>query len=433
MAIEYKVTTKTYKMNNKITCPHCQNEIDVEEVLIHSFEKHYEAKFKLREKELTGTFSKKEDSIAKQVQELKEKTDNFNLLVEDRALKLSSQKEAQIKSSARKEIELEINDYKNQVGENKEALKNLSTELLGLRKASRAAEEEKENIRLEFEDQKEAYARLKIKEVQEKEEAKAGIKLREKELLIEQLGNQLLDAQRRIEQGSQERQGEAQELELEKLLKAIYPFDKITEVVKGANGADVIQEVVNMVHRSSGTIMYESKRTKKFSKEWIKKAKIDMGERNADIAVIVTETMPEGWTRFGLMDGVWICSFYEVQAISLILREMILRIGEVEIAQENKGTKMQYLYDYLTSGEFSRLMRGIVDGFTSMQSQLESEKRSISAIWKKREKQIQIVTKNSIDMYAAIKSIAGADLTEVPQLELSMEIEFDNLQSDQTN
>lgn len=425
MAIEYKVTTKTDKMNNKITCPHCQNEIDVEEVLIHSFEEHYESKYKLREKELVGSLSKKEKQIGDQWEELKLKEEGFNQLVEEKAINLSSKKEAEIKVAVRKEIEIEISDYKNQVGENKEKLKHLSTELLGMKKANRAVEQEKENLKLEFEYQKEAYARLKIKEVQEKEVAKAGIKLREKELLIEQLGNQLLDAQRRIEQGSQERQGEAQELELEKLLKAIYPFDKITEVVKGANGADVIQEVVNMVQRSSGTIMYESKRTKKFSKEWIKKAKIDMGERNADIAVIVTETMPEGWTRFGLMDGIWICSFYEVEAISLILREMILRIGEVEIAQENKGTKMQYLYDYLTSGEFSRLIRGIVDGFTSMQSQLESEKRSVTAIWKKREKQIQFVTQNAIDMYGAIKSIAGTDLASVPQLELPEELEID--------
>lgn len=412
-------------MNNKITCPHCQHEIDVEEVLVHSFEEQYEAKFKIREKELTGSFSKKEKLIADKVQELKEKTDNFNHLVEKQATELSREKEAHIKIAARKEIENEINDYKNQVGENKEMLKNLSTELLGVKKANRAAAEEKEKLQLEFEDQKEAYARLKIKEVQEREEAKAGIKMREKELLIEQLRDQLSDAQRRIEQGSQERQGEAQELELEKLLKGIYPFDKITEVVKGVHGADVIQEVLNMVQKLSGTIMYESKRTKKFSKDWVKKAKIDMGERNADIAVIVTETLPEGWTRFGLMDGVWICSFHEVEAISLILREMILRIGDVQIAQENKGSKMCYLYDYLTSGEFARLMQGIVDGFTSMQSQLDSEKRSMTAIWKKREKQIQRVTGNAVDMYGAIKSIAGADLVTVPQLEFTDELEFE--------
>lgn len=418
-------------MNNKITCPHCQQEIDVEEVLVHSIENKYESKFKIKEKDLASKYSKIELEMIKKDKELKIKSDNLHLLVHEEAAKISAEKEVQIRLAARKEVDIEISDYKNQVGENKEALKSLSTELLGLRKANRESEQEKENLKIEFDDQKEKYAKQKIKEVLEKEEVKSGLKLRERELLIEQLNNQLIDAQKRIEQGSQERQGEAQELELEKLLKSVYPFDKITEVVKGTYGADVIQEVFNIRQKLSGTIMYESKRTKKFMKDWVNKAKVDMGNRNADIAVIVTETMPEGWTRFGLMDGVWVCSFYEVEAISLILREMILKIGDVEIAQENKGTKMQYLYDYLTSGEFARLMTGIVDGFTSMQSQLESEKRSVSANWKKREKQIQIVTQNSIDMYGAIKAIAGADLMEVPQLEFSGELEFESLQSDQ--
>lgn len=412
-------------MENKIICPNCQQEIDVEEVLAHSIENRYEAKFKIMEKELSGNYSKKEQKIAEKEMELAEKGQKINILVEEKALALAAEKENQIKLAARKEIEIEITDYKNQVGENKAAMKTLTEELLGLRKANRTAEKEKEDLKNDFEEQKEAYARQRMLEMQQKEEAKMGLKLREKELLIEQLNSQLIEAQKRIEQGSQERQGEAQELELEKLLKTIYPFDNFTEIAKGQHGADVIQEVVNVMQKPAGTIMYESKRTKKFSKDWVKKAKVDMGDRNADLAVIVTETMPEGWTRFGLMDGVWICSFLEAEAISLVLREMILRIGEVEIAQENKGTKMQYIYDYLTSSEFSRLMRGIVDGFTSMQAQLDSEKRSVTAIWKKREKQIQFVTQNAIDMYGAIKSIAGADLAAVPQLELPEELEID--------
>jgi hypothetical protein len=412
-------------MNNKITCPHCQQEIDVEAVLIHSFEEEYEAKYKIKENELAGKLSLKEKEIKNKELQLAEKNNNINDLIEARASELSSEKEIQVRADIKQELELELTDYKNQVGENKKTMDTLKNELLETKRANRKAEEEKANIQLEFEEQKEMYGQQKAKEVKEKEEAKSGIKLREKDLLIEQLSEQLTNAQKRIEQGSQERQGEAQEVELENLLRTTYPYDKITEVAKGQHGADVIHEVFNMLQKHTGTIMFESKRTKKFSKDWIKKAKGDLLDRNADIAVIVTETMPEGWTRFGLMDGVWICSFYEVEAISLILREMILKIGDVEIAQENKGTKMQYLYDFLTSNEFGRMMTSIVDGFSSMQSQLDSEKRSITAIWKKREKQIQIVTQNAIDMYGAIKSIAGADLAAVPQLELPSELELE--------
>jgi hypothetical protein len=412
-------------MGNKITCPHCQTEIDVEEILVHSIEDRYQAQFRKKEKELVGLYAEKNQKYTERLNELNEKNNNINTLIEEGVKRLSLEKEGQIKAQVRKEIELEIADFKNQVGENKAALVSLKQELLEAKKANRAAEKEKEDLKVDFEDQKESYAKQKMKEVQEKEEVKMSLKVREKELLIEQLNNQLIEAQKRIEQGSQERQGEAQEVELEKLLKQTYPFDKITEILKGQNGADVIQEVINIMQKSAGTIMYESKRTKKFSKDWVQKAKKDMRDRNADIAVIVTETLPDGWTRFGLMDGVWICSYFEIEAISLIMREMVLRIGEVEISQENKGTKMQYLYDFLTSAEFARLMTGIVEGFTSMQSQLESEKRSITAIWKKREKQIQFVTQNSIDMYGAIKSIAGKDLVTVAQLELPEELELD--------
>ena len=293
-------------MNNKITCPHCQREIDVEEVLVHSFEEHYETKFKLREKELTSKLSRKEEEVNAKETLLEEKNQKIDVLVEEKAAELSAAKELQIKSALKKEMEIELADFKNQVDENKQALEAQRQELLELRKARRIAENEKEQLKLGFEEQKELYANQKVREVREKEESRMLLKVREKDILIEQLSNQLINAQKRIEQGSQERQGEAQELELETLLRATYPFDNVTEVAKGQHGADVIQEVFNLMQKQSGTIMYESKRTKKFSKDWVKKAKADMHDRNADIAVIVTETMPEGWIRFGLMDGVWV-------------------------------------------------------------------------------------------------------------------------------
>ena len=412
-------------MENKIKCPHCENEIDVEEILVHSIEERYKAKFTIRERELKDTYIKKELVIKEKQLELEEKNREINNLVESKAAELAEEKANKIKASVRKEVEVELTDYKNQIKENQQLNEAQNKEMLELKKAKRLAEQEKEQFKLNFEEQKEDYAKQKVAEAQEKEGAKMGIKIREKEILIEQLNNQLIEAQKKIEQGSQERQGEAQELELEKLIRTIYPFDKITEVARGQNGADVIQEVFNVLQKPSGIIMYESKRTKKFSKDWISKAKLDRQSRNADVAVIVTETMPDRWTKFGLMNGVWVCSFNEVEAVSLILREMMLRIGEIEIAQENKGTKMQYLYDYLTSSEFARLMTSIVEGFTSMKEQLESEKRSLTTIWKKRDKQIELVTKNAIDMYGAIKAIAGNDLAPVPKLEFTNELEFE--------
>jgi len=259
---------------------------------------------------------------------------------------------------------------------------------------------------------------LKIKNAAKEQ---AELKVKEKEDTIRQLQEQLTIAQQKIEQGSTQNQGEAQELLIEEYLEENFPFDTIVEVKKGALGADCVQIVNTRTAENCGKIYYESKRTKEFSRTWIYKLREDMRANGADVGVLVTSTLPKDMDRFGEINGVWVCTLSDFKALCFVLRESIISVFNATEAQENKGDKMTALYNYLTSNEFKMSVEGIVEGFVQMSEDLESEKRSLALIWKKREKQIQLVLNNTISMHGAIKGIAGSAIADIPRLQLPQE------------
>lgn len=213
-------------------------------------------------------------------------------------------------------------------------------------------------------------------------------------------------------------QGEVQELAIEDLLTKTYPFDKIHEVPKGIRGADSIQTVINSSQQECGSIVYESKRTKNFANIWIDKLKQDQITCKADLAVLVTETLPSDMDRFGEKNGVWICGFHEVRSLSFVLREMLIKTQSVKSAQENKGDKMELLYSYLTSNEFVQNIGRIVENYDGMIDQLNSEKKAMYKIWASREKQIWIVQENISALFGSITGIAGKELETSNVLQL---------------
>lgn len=249
-------------------------------------------------------------------------------------------------------------------------------------------------------------------------ESQNELRFREKEQQLEGLKKQLQEAQRKVEIGSQQLQGEVQELAIEEYLQVQFPLDDIVEIKKGAHGGDCVQIVHTREIPNCGKIYYESKRTKEFQRAWIEKFKADMRKENADVGVIVSQTMPKELERMGLLDGVWICTFEEFKALCAVLREGVIRVQIAQKSQENKQDKMGLLYQYLTSSEFKMQIEAIVEGFTQMQSDLDSEKRAMQRLWKQREKQIQKVLENAIDMYGSIKGIAGNAIGNVKALEI---------------
>ena len=260
--------------------------------------------------------------------------------------------------------------------------------------------------------------RNKLTEVIKKEEEEKN-KLRESEYQMKVLEMQKqLDDQRKLveemkrkgEQGSMQLQGEVQELALEQLLTYSFPFDVVKEVGKGVRGADCIQTVRNNFGQECGKIIFESKRTKDFSQEWIEKLKADMRVLGADVAVIVTQAMPKDMTSFGERDGIWICNFGEVRALVHVLRELIVRVYTASKSQDKKGDKMSLLYNYLISGEFSEQWSAIREGFMSMRMSIQKERDQMEKLWKAREKQLEKVLLNAAHIKGSIEGIAGMDV-----------------------
>jgi hypothetical protein len=256
---------------------------------------------------------------------------------------------------------------------------------------------------------KETEYQLRLKELEKQ--------LDDQKRLAVEMERRAEEMKRKAEQGSMQLQGEVQELALEDLLRSAFPFDEISEVGKGVKGADCIQTVRNNFGQECGRIIYESKRTQSFSLDWIDKLKADMRSQGAVAAVIVTHAMPKDMQMFGEKNGVWICSFAEVKALACVLRDGIVKTYNAARSQENKGDKMQLLYDYLTSPEFGEQWKAIREGFLSMKQSIQKERDTMERLWKAREKQLEKVLLNAAHVRGSIEGIAGKDAIDVDLLE----------------
>jgi hypothetical protein len=221
---------------------------------------------------------------------------------------------------------------------------------------------------------------------------------------------------RRGRQGSMQLQGEVQEIAMEEFLKASFVRDEIDEIGKGVRGADCIHVVKDNFGNECGRILYESKRSKSFSKDWISKLKEDMRLKQAHIGVIVTETMPSELSRFGQIDGIWICSFAEFKSMCFLFRYTLIKIGEVGAAQQNRTNKMQILYDYLTGNDFRQKIEAICESFDEMNVDLQKDKKQAFANFAKRERQILKAMENTVGLYGDVKGIAGGAIQNIPSL-----------------
>ncbi|MCK7553556.1 DUF2130 domain-containing protein [Chitinophaga sedimenti] len=267
--------------------------------------------------------------------------------------------------------------------------------------------------------------RSHLSEIIRREEAeRTALKEMEFQLKLKEMEKQLDDQRklaeemkRKAEQGSMQLQGEVQELALEDMLRTAFPFDTVSEVGKGVKGADCFQMVRNQFGQECGKIIYESKRTKEFSPQWVEKLKADMRSQGADVAVLVTQTMPKDLDRFGEKDGIWICTFAEVKSLAYVLREGVLKVFGVQKTQENKGDKMHLLYHYLTSSEFAEQWKAIREGFMAMKISIQKERDAMEKLWKAREKQLEKVLLNAAHIKGSIEGIAGTDSVDLRLLE----------------
>lgn len=383
-------------MNSTIKCPNCQHEFEATE----AFRREVQEKVN---KEAQEWKARKEEEFQKQLSQ-----------------SLSQQKQL-VEENIRKMLS---NDYENRINlllENNKAfeekLKHAQARELDFLKKEQALKTREEELDLQVQKKLIEERQSMAEGIKRSEQEKSALVVKELEKKLEDQKKLIEEMQRKADQGSMQLQGEVQELALEELLRASFPFDRIEEVSKGVKGADCIQFVMNAQATICGKIIYESKRTKAFTQEWIEKLKSDMRNQQADIAVIVTETLPRDMNSFGLREGVWICRFSEVKPLAFILRDRLLHVNQALLSQENKGDKMHMLYNYLTGNEFRLHIEAVMEGFLSLKESIGREKLQMEKLWKEREKQLEKVLLNTTGFYGSIKGIAGSAMGDLKLLE----------------
>jgi hypothetical protein len=407
---------------NKVKCPNCGFELDVNEILYHQLDEELKQKYNDDLAKERKKFDQERLEVKSQLKELEDERSKMDERVSEMVKAGLTDEKQKLQDKLQKQIEEEqaerFSDLEKELDQKSKQVKELNKSKAEIERLKREKDELKDSM--ELENQKKLNEQLVIEreKIRKTEVEKATLTISERDIVITQLNDQLKEALKKAEQGSMQLQGEAQELAIEEWLATEFPLDSIDEIKKGVKGADCLQIVNTHSRQNCGSIYYESKRTKAFGGAWIEKFKDDIREKDANIGVLVTETMPTGMEQMGLVDGVWVCTFTEFKGLSHVLRESLISISRAVATQENRGDKMEMLYDFLTSNEFRHQIGGIVEGFTQMQSDLDSEKRSMQSIWKKREKQIQKVLQNTTNMYGSVKGIAGTAIQSVPQLEL---------------
>ncbi|HPG33295.1 MAG: DUF2130 domain-containing protein [Lentimicrobium sp.] len=407
----------------RIKCPNCGNAIDVQDILAHQLEDEIKQKYQAQLAAASKQFEQEQAKLnrAREEFELKKKQENEMFqerlekqLKEDRRLI-----EEKLRAKLTEEQSEQFQSLQKELNEKSEQIKELNRTRAEVEKLKREKAELKESVEAETQLRLNEILLIEKDKIRKTEEDKNELRFRELQKQLEDQKKLTEEMKRKQEQGSMQLQGEVQELAIEEWLMSQFPLDTIDEIKKGARGADCIQIVNTQSRLNCGKIYYESKRTKEFQSGWIQKFKADMREKGVDAGVLVTEAMPAGFSRMGILEGVWICSYDEFKGLCAVLRESVIQLSAAISSQENKGDKMHLLYDYLTSNTFRMQVEAIVEGFSSMKIALDSEKRSMQRIWKEREKQIDKVITNTIDMYGSIKGIAGNAIQSVKALELT--------------
>ncbi len=419
-------------MATDIKCPKCGHRFDADESLSADIEKKYKDQYDNELQESLRKVDAEKINLERDKQLFEDKKKNENAIF--------SQKLQQEKEKLEKEVQERLTrnisaDYENkmkmlqdQCTETDQKLKDARKKELDFLQKEKQLQTQKEELEItvqkKLQDERQNITEQIRRQETEKnalKENELNLRMREMEKQLEDQKKQADEMKRKLEQGSMQLQGEVQELALEEMLTTAFPFDLITEVGKGIRGADCIHTVRNNSGQECGKIIYESKRTEGFAGDWIEKLKKDMLATGADIAVIVTKTMPKEMQQFGEKNGVYICSFQEAKSLALVLRNAILKISELRKSQENKGEKMVAMYNYLTSHEFIGNMTAMQEGFRSLRSMMQKEKEDFEKNWKKKEKQVELIIQNSLHISGSVEGIAGQDLINMQLLDQDAE------------
>jgi hypothetical protein len=407
-----------------VVCPQCKCEIKLTESLaaplLESVRRDYQQRLAQKETDM----AKREQALADQAQNLERAKAAIDQQVAQKLQTERARISAEEAQKARLALGNDLDQKVKEVGILQEVLKQKDSKLAEAQKAQaellrkeRDLDDAKRELDLTIE--KRVQADLGTEREKAKKEAEEELKLKvmEKDQTIIAMQRQIEDLKRRAEQGSQQLQGEVQELELEALLAAKFPRDTIQPVPKGEFGGDVLQRVIGPLNQLCGTILWESKRTKNWSDGWLPKLREDQRTAKAEVAVIISQVLPKDVETFDFLEGVWVAHPKVAIPVALSLRQTLIEITTARQAIEGQQSKMEMVYGYLTGPRFRQRVQAIVEAFSSMKEDLDREKKAIVRQWAKRDEQIDRVMQATVGMYGDLQGIAGRTLPEVEGLE----------------
>lgn len=422
------------ELNNKIiiasdeaiVCPKCRHgfplDAGITRQTIERYESEFEEVFAAHRKEMEQALAREAErkatrQFADQIGKLQEQLSESRKAERD-AKDLIAKAQLEAKARAAEEFALEKKVLSDELDEKEKKLRQFREQELELRKQKKALEEQQANLQLELQ-RKLDEERLKLAEqIAQKEAERFAMIEAEYKKKIEDAQRANDDLRRKLDQGSQQLQGEVLELELENTLASTFVHDQIDEVKKGVRGADIIQTVRTPTGQICGKIIWEAKRAENWSDRWLQKLKDDQQDAQAEIAVLVTTAMPKGVTEpFVRLGDVWVVAPHVMRPVAETLRIILLEAHKLKLVNTGRNEKMELLYNYLASSQFAQKVRTMLDSFESMRNDLEAEKRAMLKIWAKRQAQIERVTTSMVTVVGELQAIAHDSLPQLDAIE----------------
>jgi hypothetical protein len=414
-----------------VVCPQCKTEIKLTESLaaplLESIRRDYEQRLTQKDADM----AKREKALHEREAILQKQKESMD----EQVAQKMQQEQARIAAEEGKKAKLavgnELNQKVQEINDLQDILKQRDIKLADAQKAQadlirkqRELDDAKRELELTVEKRVQTDLAAARETAKKEAEDEMNLKVMEAEQTITSMQRQIEDLKRRAEQGSQQLQGEVQELELEALLGTRFPRDTIQPVPKGEFGGDILHRVIGPLGQQCGTILWESKRTKNWSDGWLPKLREDQRAAKAEIAVIVSQVLPKDVETFGLVDQVWVAHPKLALPVAIALRQTLIEIACARQASEGQQTKMEMVYQYLTGPRFRHRIQAIVEAFSSMREDLDRERKAITKQWSKREEQIDRVMQATVGMYGDLQGIAGKTLQEIEGLEFQGLLDF---------
>jgi hypothetical protein len=408
-------------------CPNCNHQIHLTESLAAPLIEETRRRFQEQLANKDAEVARRTDALRQEREELAKQREQIGDQVARRLAAERSQLVATEANKAREAAAAELQAKDAEAAELRRTLEVNNAKLAEAQQAQaelirrqRALEEEKRELDLTIEKRVQgSLADIRTKARQEADEA-ARLRVLERDQTIESMARTIEELKRKADQGSQQSQGEALELELEELLRGRFPTDVIEPVGKGELGADVVQQVNSSIGQSAGIILWESKRTKAWSDGWLSKLRDDQRRCGADIALIISHALPKHIEHFDLVDGVWVAHPRCALPVAVALRQTLIEVSSMRLVQQGQQTKMEQVYHYLTGTKFRQRVEAVIEKFNDMRDDLDKERKFMVRQWAKRETQILAVVESTVGMVGDLQAIAGKAMPEIPSLEVPL-------------